>query len=37
MAYYLVVDEMSSFYSVFARIWQFCCGIIAHLVCTIKV
>ncbi|EYB89379.1 hypothetical protein Y032_0232g3025 [Ancylostoma ceylanicum] len=31
IVYYFVVNDMSSFYSVFARIWQFSCGIIAHI------
>ncbi|RCN36031.1 hypothetical protein ANCCAN_18090 [Ancylostoma caninum] len=29
--YYFTTDERTSFYSVFSRIWQFCFGIIAHL------
>ncbi|RCN31876.1 hypothetical protein ANCCAN_22332 [Ancylostoma caninum] len=29
--YYFTADERTSFYSVFSRIWQFCFGIIAHL------
>ncbi|RCN43749.1 acyltransferase [Ancylostoma caninum] len=31
IAFYLLVDDMSSFYCVFARIWQFCCGVLALL------
>ncbi|EYB88894.1 hypothetical protein Y032_0240g3358 [Ancylostoma ceylanicum] len=31
IVYYLKVDEITSFYSVFARTWQFCCGILAFL------
>ncbi|EYB88892.1 hypothetical protein Y032_0240g3358 [Ancylostoma ceylanicum] len=27
IVYYLKVDEITSFYSVFARTWQFCCGL----------
>ncbi|KAL6740240.1 hypothetical protein Aduo_013614 [Ancylostoma duodenale] len=31
LVYYFTTDGMTSFYSVFSRIWQFCFGIIAHL------
>ncbi|KAL6740236.1 hypothetical protein Aduo_013611 [Ancylostoma duodenale] len=32
IAFYLLADEMNSFYCVLARIWQFCCGVLALLV-----
>ncbi|RCN47370.1 acyltransferase [Ancylostoma caninum] len=31
IGFYLYEDEMLSFYSVFARIWQFSCGVIAFM------
>ncbi|KAL6744562.1 hypothetical protein Aduo_017485 [Ancylostoma duodenale] len=31
IVFYLKVNEITSFYSVFARTWQFCCGILAFL------
>ncbi|EYB89382.1 hypothetical protein Y032_0232g3026 [Ancylostoma ceylanicum] len=34
LVYYFTTDDMTSFYSVFSRIWQFCSGIIAHLLHT---
>ncbi|EYB89395.1 hypothetical protein Y032_0232g3029 [Ancylostoma ceylanicum] len=29
IVFYLLVDDMNSFYCVLARIWQFCCGVLA--------
>ncbi|EPB77274.1 acyltransferase [Ancylostoma ceylanicum] len=31
IVFYLLVDDMNSFYCVLARIWQFCCGVLALL------
>ncbi|KAL6744561.1 hypothetical protein Aduo_017484 [Ancylostoma duodenale] len=31
VVFYLQIDGITSFYSVFARTWQFCCGILAFL------